>query len=75
MGLVYRELLMASLETELRIEDLKERRETARLIAITIWGAHEDMMTRYDREDDFELNIELITVMSRVEEFCRPLFK
>ena len=75
LGLVYRELLMASLEAELRIEDPVERKEAARILAITMWGAHEDMMLRYGNEGGFDLNVEIVAQMSRVQNFCQTLFK
>ena len=75
LGLIYRELLMTSLESELRIEDPVERKEAARILAITMWGAHEDMMLRYGNEGGFDLNVELVAQMSRVQNFCQILFK
>ena len=75
LGLVYKELLMTSIEAELAIADPDERRAAARLIAITLWGAHEDMMTRYEREGGFDLVTEIVRTINRVETFCRPLFK
>ena len=75
LGLVYRELLMTSLEAELKIEDPVERKEAARILAITMWGAHEDMMLRYGKEGGFDLRTELIRQMSRVQSFCQTLFK
>ena len=75
MGRVYKELLMSSLETELLIEDPTDRNEAARILAITMWGAHEDLMMRYEQEGGFDLNTELIATMSRVENFCKALFR
>ena len=66
---------MTSLEAELKIEDPVERKEAARILAITMWGAHEDMMLRYGNEGGFDLNVEIVAQMSRVQNFCQILFK
>ena len=71
----YRELIMLSLEAELMIEDPTDRKEAARILAITMWGAHEDLMIRYEQDAEFDLHTEVLATMSRVENFCKPLFK
>lgn len=75
LGLVYKDLIAESLELELNIDDPKERREAARLIAITLFGTHEDLLFRYERGGEFDLLIELVAAIDRVENFCQPLFK
>ena len=75
LGQAYQELLAKSLASDLKIRNQKECEEAARLIAITLWGAHADMMRRYDNDRNLNLQAEVIATIERVESFCRPLFK
>ena len=75
LGQASQELLAKSLASDLKIRDQKECEEAARLIAITLWGAHADMMRRYDNDRNLNLQAEVIATIERVESFCRPLFK
>ena len=71
----YKDLFAESLEEDLDIEGPEERQNTARLIAITLWGAHEYVMARYDQELGFDLATESLVMVDRVEQLFGHLLK
>ena len=71
----YRDLFAESLEEDLDIEDPEERQNTARLIAITLWGAHEYVIARYDQEFGIDLATESLAMIDRVEQLFGHLLK
>ena len=71
----YKDLFAESLEEDLSIEDSEERRNTARLIVITLWGAHEYVMARYDQDVGFDLATESVAMIDRVEQLFAHLLQ
>ena len=75
LGSEYTALLAESLEPELITTDPRERSEIARLIAITLWGAHQNLMSRYDQQEFLDLLDKVIATNNRVQQLYAHLFR
>ena len=75
IGREYKDLLTESLERDMEADDPQERDETARLIAITLWGAHEYVIARHERHDGFDLARESAAAIDRVEQLYAHMLK
>ena len=75
IGQEYRDLFAESLQRDIDIDDPAERSDTARLIAITLWGAHEYVMMRHERHEGFDLAHEAVAIIDRVERLYAHLLK
>ena len=74
-GQEYKDLLTESLQRDINIDDPRERGETARLIAITLWGVHEHVLARRERQDGFDLANEAVATIDRVERLYAQVLK
>ena len=66
-GQQYQALLAASLVRDVNVQDPEERLEIARLVAITLWGAHDDVQRRHEREENYDLASETLAAIDWVE--------
>jgi AcrR family transcriptional regulator len=73
VGSQYRALLSQSLERDLNIEDPTERAQTAHLIAITLWGAHDYVQKQHERGEEIDLALETLAAVDRVEKLFTHL--
>jgi AcrR family transcriptional regulator len=67
VGAQYQALLSESLEQDLKLKDPTERAQTAHLIAITLWGAHDYVQRQHEREEGIDLAHETLAAVDRVE--------
>ncbi|NKB98792.1 MAG: TetR family transcriptional regulator [Pseudomonadales bacterium] len=67
IGRDYRALLADYLERDLVLTNPADRKEVARLIAITLWGANEHVAASHRRMDGFDLVHEAVAVIDRIE--------
>ncbi len=71
IGQEYQELLTESLKRDINLNDPQERGETARLIAITLWGANDMVQRRHERQEGFDLAHESVTMIDRIEQLYK----
>ena len=75
IGRDYRSLLAEFLEQDVALVDAAERREIARLIAITLWGANEHVISNLRRKAEFDLVQEAVAIIDRVENLYSHILK
>lgn len=74
-GREFEDLLAESFAKDLLFDDTQERLDTARLIAITLYGTNNHVIRRYAEEDDFDLGRETVAAIDRVEQLYKHLFR
>ena len=67
IGSQYQALLSESLERDLKVKEPTERAQTAHLIAITLWGAHDYVQRQHGRGEGVDLARETLAAVDRVE--------
>ena len=73
IGESYQDLLTEMLATDFGFSREENQLDTPRLAAIALWGASSHTLKRYANEEGFDLVIEAVAAVGRVEAVFKPL--